>query len=605
MGIFAPSIPAGISKPTVPSIFPLRIGDGTELLLSLPASDDTGKINLGLWEDARTKDILLADHEGLIHAIPGTASTVVPGGIVPYEGARVVENLVNRTSQGTSDNINGDTPYEEVNGAVILDSTSFRCDTANSYIRAQWVGASSSMAGRDVNISCTVRSDTNGKTLKTAINNSGGTFHDGGSVTLTTEDQRFSWAYTSLAGDGFSLVFWFQGTLTSGEIIYITDIQIEDVTGQSNQNPSKHQRVDVPNSVYGFAYYTTENGNTVDGSSIVTEAVGAALSPVPTMVGYPASANKFRVSRDLTAFSERGGTEVITADAIASKLGGFADKVENLGTSGNDDIWYAQAGYTADAPLATSVWVEDIGSGGTLKISSTYGAIYGEWNVDLSVLSGQERLTNDHTAVTVVNAFVATSAGGAGFKFATLAGTVDVSIDGMQQEEKDSVTPFIYTAGSVSTRDACGIRHPLDEYFNQAGFTCVLDFEANEAQASFTITDEGLISVAESTTNLLFADSGGLKSADGTSTATVNPSFTANTKWRAVVHGVSNGNFQGSEKDLDTPGSWAHGTAISYDGTFISGSWINLGYGSEHNLIFHKVDIYNSDMTIVQIEALA
>ena len=71
-------------------------------------------------------------------------------------------------------------------------------------------------------------------------------------------------------------------TLTCTVSGTVTNAQCEDVTGQSNQNPSEYVSTGVLSAPYhgagvdGVKYFTTNNGNTVS-SNIVTEATGAAI----------------------------------------------------------------------------------------------------------------------------------------------------------------------------------------------------------------------------------------------------------------------------------------------------------------------------------------
>jgi 3-methyladenine DNA glycosylase Tag len=81
------------------------------------------------------------------------------------------------------------------------------------------------------------------------------------------------------------------GDGTSG--IYVWGAQLEDVTGQANQNPSEYVSTGVKTStpyhganVDGVKYFTTYNGNTV-ASNVVTEATGANI-PDATLHGYVA-----------------------------------------------------------------------------------------------------------------------------------------------------------------------------------------------------------------------------------------------------------------------------------------------------------------------------
>lgn len=83
-------------------------------------------------------------------------------------------------------------------------------------------------------------------------------------------------------------------TITAGTLIVtasvatLVDLQVENVTGQANQNPSSYVSIGVLSSPYhgyfadGVKYFSYENGNTV-ASNVVTEAQGAAITGT---IGY-------------------------------------------------------------------------------------------------------------------------------------------------------------------------------------------------------------------------------------------------------------------------------------------------------------------------------
>jgi hypothetical protein len=510
---------ASLVGPSTSTPFDLPFAKRAALILHLPTADSTGKINLGSWEDARVDDVLLADHEGIFRAIPG--------GTVPFQHARIAQNL-----KIGGDPNDFDTGYSKVDLSV---STGFAdplggtdaskltiVDATNSLDK--WNNNAHSLTGEFIN-SCWVRAVSG--TVTGNLRGPNGSTHR--SFTVSE-----SWVRIATTVQNPHPTTWIQeGFFNLDGDLYVYCFQSEDVTDRAIQTPSE--------LVSSLAYYATTNGNTVDGSGVVTEAVGAALSPVPTMVHYDASENYF-----------------LNSDAPVTQTIDFTA----LGTGD----------YTLSVYGTGTVTSADVGATGT-----GHGA------------------ASDGTDITFNLSVVGT------VSFTVAGGPPDY----VQVEKKAFSTVPIVTAGTSVTRDACIVRHPLAGRFNQAGFTVVCDFESATAQASFTTTDEGLVSVAESATNLLFIDSGGLQSADGTTTAIVDPTLLADTKWRAVVHGVEGGDFQVSEKDLGTPGAWAHGTPAAYDGAFTSGSWINLGYGCAHNLTFYKVDIYSANMTTDQIEALA
>lgn len=100
-------------------------------------------------------------------------------------------------------------------------------------------------------------------------------------ITVTTAWKRFSvtQVFATDAGIRFGAIAGSQQTID----ILVYGAQREDVTGQSNQNPSEYVSVGVRSAPYhgagvdGCKYFSYQNGNTVS-SNVVTEAQGAAIS---------------------------------------------------------------------------------------------------------------------------------------------------------------------------------------------------------------------------------------------------------------------------------------------------------------------------------------
>lgn len=99
---------------------------------------------------------------------------------------------------------------------------------------------------------------------------------------------RFSGLLTISAGASFYFRLGsYQATSgidsTTQGTVHVAGLMMEDVTGQSNQNPSEYVSVGALSSPYhgcyvdGVKYFSTENGNTV-ASNVVTEATGAMIS---------------------------------------------------------------------------------------------------------------------------------------------------------------------------------------------------------------------------------------------------------------------------------------------------------------------------------------
>lgn len=168
----------------------------------------------------------------------------------------------------------------------------------------------------------------------------------------------------------------------------VTNLLVEDVTGKANQNPSEYIS-SAENG--GLATYFTENANTVS-SNVVTEAVGANLSPFPTLMHMPGATNSLPDSFDLTTWNQTG-TAVSALDAngltgapnTASTLtdndGAAFEFVEKLTTVANDsathtlEAWIAKDSDETRFPdlLAQLVGGSTVTESGHLNTSSGVG----------------------------------------------------------------------------------------------------------------------------------------------------------------------------------------------------------------------------------------
>lgn len=152
----------------------------------------------------------------------------------------------------------------------------------NSQYRARFViAADRPLTGSErIQVFITGRTGSSGVAFSTSNN-------------VTTSWRTFSEnVWTNIVADGsdyFAVLPLID--LSSPITIYLSERQVEDVTGQANQNPSEYVSTNVLTSapyhganVDGVKYFTTQNGNTV-ASNVVTEAVGAAI-PGTTLKGY-------------------------------------------------------------------------------------------------------------------------------------------------------------------------------------------------------------------------------------------------------------------------------------------------------------------------------
>ncbi|MFA6161788.1 MAG: hypothetical protein WC766_06530, partial [Patescibacteria group bacterium] len=241
----------------------------------------------------RATTATVTDFEGLIKK--------VKSGEARFEGARRVENLFSG-----SEPVSGWGPYGAgtfYSYLVDTDGTPFIRITMDSSVAFE--GASKTVSGLVVGntyrVSFYARSNpalTMYLTVTTDLGNTG--------ISLTNNFVRRSVTFTAGATSRSITIFGISGS--AGNYFDVTKLQVEDVTGQANQNPSEYVSTNVKTSapyhganVDGVKYFTTYNGNTV-ASNVVTEATGAAI-PDATLHGYVAEGARTNLALQSEDFS--------------------------------------------------------------------------------------------------------------------------------------------------------------------------------------------------------------------------------------------------------------------------------------------------------------
>ena len=131
---------------------------------------------------------------------------------------------------------------------------------------------------------------------------------------ITSEWQRFECSFTTTSTGNTTIQFRVAAVEC---VLGIRKVQLEDVTGQTNQNPSEYVSTGVLSSPYhganvdGVKYFATENGNTVS-SNVVTEATGDALT---TIKGYMAEG----AATELSGYSADLTNAAVSGNAFAAK----------------------------------------------------------------------------------------------------------------------------------------------------------------------------------------------------------------------------------------------------------------------------------------------
>ena len=201
--------------------------------------------------------------------------------------------------------------------------------------------------------------------------------------------------------------------------IAANNLLLENVTGQSNQNPSEYVSVGVLSAPYhgagvdGVKYFSTLNANTV-ASNVVTEATGAAIiagasgvaATAPVDAGGPfgylaegAGTNLALWSNDLTQVAT---WPVVTMTTAFTSTGpdGVANSATRLTATGANAT-ILQLYVAAASSRTNSVWARRVTGTGTIKLfqgatktadlsaslnTNTYTLIQQNANVDVTLL---------------------------------------------------------------------------------------------------------------------------------------------------------------------------------------------------------------------------
>jgi hypothetical protein len=246
-------------------------------------------------------------------------------------------------------------------------------------------------------------------------------------------------------------------TAKGAQTIYLAFPQIEDVTGQTNQNPSEYVSVGVLSAPYhganvdGVKYFDTLNGNTV-ASNVVTEATGAAITSAAAEAAGGVTAGVVDASGPLGYLAEGARTNAIlqsntlgttwtishaddmnavAADAYVSVDGTTTmDKLQPKATTAvhslDQAFTFTAAKYTASVDLryvaaTPQRWVAIICNDGT----TTWGASFDLLNGVVGAVSAGATSAIEATALTGVYRCSVTNTANA----AAAAGTVKISLN--------------------------------------------------------------------------------------------------------------------------------------------------------------------------------
>jgi hypothetical protein len=259
----------------------------------------------------------------------------------------------------------------------------------------------------------------------------------------------------------------FATTTTSPVTVYLSQRQIEDVSGQTNTNPSEYVSNGVLSAPYqgagvnGVQYFNYLNGNVLSSSRIIA-GTGALITNSNSSYadakgpfGYfsePAATNLIRYSRDLTKANwiSTNATTALTQQGVDG-----ASNAASLLTATAANATVLQTITQAATSSTYSVYVKRVSGSGAISI------VQGATASDITSLINSGTWTRVNLNASVLNPAV-------GFNIATNGDAI--AVDGNQFEVGSYPSSYIPTTAATVTR-AIDVLYYSDtsNYYDAAG----------------------------------------------------------------------------------------------------------------------------------------
>jgi hypothetical protein len=448
----------------------------------------------------------VTDFEGLIRP--------VKDGEARFEGARRVENLLTLSeflngggywimTAGTTVTANTHTAPD---GTLTADTVTYDgSGTSGNYRIYNDATGGLSMPGANYVTSVYLRADT-ATTVRLY-----GNVVAGGFITcnLTTSWQRYTISGVGNGVSGPQVLIYSPAGVNTPFSIQVWGTQIENTTGQANQNPSEYVSTNVLSAPYhgasvdGVKYFTYQNGNTV-ASNVVTEAVGGAI-PDATLHGYLAEGARTNKLTYSSTFTNTGSWQTnnltVTGTSSTSTSGSYDASILTFSSGSNSYLqqyqvvtgattytmsFYAKAGNTNDIRLyyydidndysPADIYVDLLTKAVTVKNGSpvvVVTALNNGWYRIQSTFTNVANNTNGEVGV--------------GFQDTAVAGDT-FYVWGAQLETAPFASSYIPTTSASVTRAADALTYPTSGNIQSSAGTAYMEVQINGSSTAVTRT---------------------------------------------------------------------------------------------------------------------